>query len=166
MEVKVRWTNQKEVEGRIKMNMDRLGQSVREAMREAAHDLADEIHQRGVDDIEHAGNFGEEWTKAFHADVSETQRTITVEVSMQPEGEPVIYWPVFEHGASIFAKNPSGLMTWPNKSGFSVGGEVPAFISKASVTIPKKFHLEEIVREEAAKAGAIFKKHLAEMTKA
>lgn len=190
MELRVKWNNQTEVEKRIKMNMDRLGHAVREAMREAAEDTSDEIHFRGVEDIEDAGNFGERWTEAFHADVTETQRTIRVDVSMQPDGPPVIYWPVFEYGAHITAKNPSGYMwlpfkgaegtdVWPraydgdlfratSKRGTPLLGDRDTgewkYFGLPEVTIPKKFHLEQIVREEATKAGRQFKAILDKIT--
>jgi hypothetical protein len=139
---------------KVKRKMDALGTSVREAMRQNAHDLADGILTRGRADIAQAGNFGSDWQEALHADISETQRTIRVNAYMDANEPPVTYWKVFEYGASIFAHNAKGLLTWPNKSAFSIGGETPAFISKPSVTIPKKFHLVEIIKEEAQKARA------------
>jgi hypothetical protein len=160
MELRIKIENEPEVEKKIKMNMDRLGNVVRESMREAAEQLATEIELRGVQDIESAGNFGESWTDAWHADITETQRTVRLQAGMEPGGPPVTFWPVFQHGANIFAHNPTGLLTWPNKSLFSIDGKVPAFISKPSVQIPKLFHLTEIVKEEAAKALTLFKEIL------
>ena len=147
---------------RVEKKMNELGAVVREAMEETADEVAGKILSRGKEDISSAGNFGGDWTDALHADISESQRTVRVDVSMQPKGPPVTFWRVFEHGATIFAHNDKGLLTWPNKSAFSIDGVVPAFISKASVTIPKKFHLTEIIREEARKAGAAFRKILKE----
>jgi hypothetical protein len=148
---------------KIKRKMDKLGNVVREAMRESAQEMADAILFRGAEDIEEAGNFGSDWQEALHADITETQRTIRVDAYMKADEEPVKYWRVFEHGATIFAHNDRGLLTWPNKSGFSINGVVPAFISKPSVTIPKKFHLTEIIKDEAKKARANFAKLLEEM---
>lgn len=150
---------------KVQKKMDKLGSVVRGAMQEAAEEVADTILSRGREDIEAAGNFGADWTEALHADITESQRTVRVDVGMEPEGPPVAFWRVFEHGATIFAHNSKGLLTWPNKSAFSIDGVVPAFISKPSVTIPKKFHLTEIIREEAAKASAVFKRILKEMQK-
>jgi hypothetical protein len=147
---------------KVQKKMDKVGQVVRGAMEEVAEEVADTILSRGRADIEAAGNFGSDWTEALHADITESQRTIRVDVGMQG-GPPVTYWKVFEYGATIFAHNAKGLLTWPNKSAFSINGVVPAFISKPSVTIPKKFHLVEIIREEAAKAGAVFRRILKEM---
>ncbi len=148
---------------KVKRKMDKLGEVVREAMRENAHELADNILFRGAEDIEEAGNFGSDWQEALHADITETQRTIRVNAYMDASQEPVKYWRVFEYGATIFAHNDRGLLTWPNKSMFQIDGKVPAFISKPSVTIPKLFHLTEIIKEEAKKARASFIRILKEM---
>lgn len=189
MEMKVKWENEPEVNRKIKMNMDKLGGVVREAMREAAEETAEFILFAGAEDIQEAGNFGERWVDALHADITETQRTISVITSMKPEGPPVIYWPVFEYGATISAKNPSGLMWIPFAGGsfgstaggadvwprayegdlfrrgnvlFDADDEQPRYLGVPQVTIPKKFHLHEIIREEAQKAKAAFSRILKE----
>ena len=136
---------------RVKKNMDRLGASVREAMRETAKNAAEEIHSQVADDITAAGRFGGEWVEAMKTEITETQRTITVNASYEPDGPPVSYWGVFQYGATI-SGNP--LLTWPNTNGFAVGNTVPAFISKHSVTIPKKFHIIEIIQQVAKETAA------------
>ena len=161
MEVRVKLEGE-DIGQRVKKRVDGLGAVVREAMQETAEEVAEFILFAGAEDIESAGNFGDEWVDALHADITKTQRTVTIDVSMQPEGPPVTYWKVFEYGATIFAHNARGLLTWPNKSAFSINGKVPEFISKASVTIEKKFHLHEIVKEEAAKAREVFRRILDE----
>ncbi len=97
---------------KLKYNMDKQGQRVREALRGAAKDAAQEIMARGADSIEEGGNFGARWTDALNSEAKETQRTITVETSMHGD-PPVSYWRVFEYGATINAKNPSGLLWLP-----------------------------------------------------
>jgi hypothetical protein len=155
--------------------MDKAGQMVREAMRGAANDAADEILSRGADDIEEAGNFGERWQEALNVNIQETQRTIRLITTMQG-APPVSYWRVFEYGAHIEAKNPSGLMwipfaggvfgstaggadVWPRTysgSLFRVGNvlfdardEQARYFGTPSVTIPQKFHLREIIAKVA-----------------
>src|SRR6266576_2585393 len=183
MELKVKWNNEPEVTRKIKQNMDKLGHVVREAMQEAAEETAEFILFRGAEDIQDAGRFGDRWVDALYADVSETQRTVTVDVSMQPEGPPVTYWKVFEYGATIHAKNPSGLMwlpfagsegtdVWPRaysgdlfrrgRALFDAETGEKKYFGVPEVTIPKKFHLNEIVKDEAAKARSVFKRILAE----
>ena len=192
MEIKV------ELEGdtigpKLKKNMDKLGGVVREAMREAAHETADFIMFRGAEDIAEAGNFGDRWQDAWQAEVSETQRTVYVEVAMRPKGPPVTFWRTFEYGATHHARNPSGYMwlpfigfdrekvgtdVWPraysgglfkriSKAGnpvlFDVETKEPRYVGKEEVTIPKLFHLHEIAAEEAKKTPAVFKRILKEM---
>ena len=161
MELKIKWENEEQVEEKIKMNMDNLGNVVREAMKEAADEVADFILFRGAEDIEEAGRFGSQWTDALHADVTETQRTVRVEASMQPQGPPVTFWRVFEYGATISAKNPTGYMTFPIDTGEG-GDNAFRWVRVPEVTIPKKFHLEEIAKEEASHAGEVFERILDE----
>jgi hypothetical protein len=153
MELRLKFDGQ-EAGRKLKRNMDRAGQQVREAVRYAANTAADEILFRGAEDISDAGNFGEAWQDALHADIEETQRTVRVIASMQG-GPPVSYWPVFEYGATIFAHNETGYMNFPiDKSGPSGWVKVP------SVTIPKKFHLNEIIAQVAKELGSYYKEAL------
>jgi hypothetical protein len=173
---------------KVKKNMDELGTVVREAMRETAQEMADVILFRGAEDIAGAGNFGEDWQEALNADIEETQRTIRVNVYMDAKEPPVTFWKVFEYGADIKAKNPSGYLwlpfkgaegtdVWPraydgelfratSKRGTPLLGDKETkewkYFGLEEVTIPKKFHLHEIIREEAAKLGASFRRILKE----
>lgn len=144
---------------KLKQNMDKAGQMARNAMRGAADDAADEILFRGAEDIESAGNFGERWQEALNVDITESQRTIRLDVKMTG-GPPVSYWRVFEYGATIFAHNNKGLLTWPNTSAFSIDGKVPLFISKESVTIPQKFHLREIIAQVSKELRSYYAEHM------
>lgn len=137
-----------EIAKKLKRNLDKAGQRVRAAMQGVADTAAANIKSRGAADIAAGGNFGGNWQNALQCRIDETQRTIRITTSMEG-GPPVSYWRVFEYGAVITAHNPTGLLTWPNTSAFSIDGKVPAFISKPSVTIPKKFHLEDIVAQVA-----------------
>ena len=128
----------------FKKNITEFGSGVRAAMQGAAEEAAATIMDRGAADIASAGKFGGEWQEGLKVTITETQRTVTVVTTMGGDA-PVSFWKVFEYGASIFAHNEKGLLTWPNTSGFSINGKVPLFISKASVTIPQKFHLRDIV---------------------
>jgi hypothetical protein len=117
---------------------------------------AEAMKARADADIAAAGNFGARWQDAFQVDVAEDRYSVSVTASMTG-GPPVSYWKVFQHGATIMAHNPTGLLTWPNTSAFSIGGKVPLFISKAQVTIPKKFHLIEIIEQVAKESAAAVK---------
>jgi len=66
---------------KLKQNMDKAGQWVRDSMRQAAKDASMEIMFRGAEDIAEAGNFGSRWQEALTTETTETQRTIRVETS-------------------------------------------------------------------------------------
>jgi len=97
---------------KLKQNMDKAGQWVRDAMRQSAKDASMEIMFRGAEDIAEAGNFGSRWQEALTTETTETQRTIRVETFMRG-GPPISYWRVFEMGAHITPKNPSGFLWLP-----------------------------------------------------
>ncbi|HEY1447837.1 MAG TPA: HK97 gp10 family phage protein [Caulobacteraceae bacterium] len=80
-------------------------EKVRAAARLAVKDMAKEIEENGRADIQAAGRFGSRWTSGFQATVTEGGGNIKVAVT-----EAVPYWTVFEYGADISAKNPSGLL--------------------------------------------------------
>jgi hypothetical protein len=168
---------------KIKHNMDQMGKQVREAMRKAAEDAAQEIMARGADDIQGAGNFGERWQDALDSQVTETQRTLRVETTMMG-GPPVSYWRVFEYGADISAKNPSGLMwlpwgldksrtdgLWPRAYGmenlfrvknvlFDRDSMQPMYFGTPSVHIPQKFHLRDIIMQVSRELKSYYAEHM------
>jgi hypothetical protein len=151
----------------FKRAVTRQGDRVRAAARAAAHDAADEIKTRGDADIKSAGRFGSRWTDGFHVDVTEGGGNIRIAAT-----EDVPYWRVFEYGAIIrgkpllwiplsFASDAQGIRAseYPGRL-FRVdrAGKAPLLLTpgkpakpkyfgKASVTIPKKFHLIEITRD-------------------
>lgn len=168
----------------VKKNMDQLGHVVREAMQETAEEVADNILFEGAEDIQDAGNFGDRWVDALKAEISETQRTVTIDVSYEPDGPPVTYWKVFEYGATIRAKNRSGKLwipfddnneVWPRDYPgelyrrknvlFDEDTDQPMYLGVPEVTIPQKFHLHDIIKEEAEKAREVFKRILSEKRK-
>jgi hypothetical protein len=171
---------------KVQQNMDKAGEMVRKAMHEAAKEAADEILFRGAEDIADAGNFGDRWQDALHADIEETQRTVKVIASMQG-GPPVSYWRVFEYGAHIAAKNASGYMwlpfadnregVWPraypgklfyitSKSGLPLAIDPergPQYFGKESVDIPQKFHLRKIIGEVAKELRSYYAEQMRSM---
>jgi hypothetical protein len=151
---------------------------VRAAAKSAAQSMAKQIEEAGRADIESAGNFGSRWTQGFQATVSDAGDNITIEVT-----EAVPYWTVFEFGATISAKNASGMLwipmggapkgVWPRDYPgrlFRVerrGGQKAPLLMDAdtktvvyhghpSVTIPAKFHLRAIVQAEVDRLPLLF----------
>lgn len=146
--------------------------------RGAAQDTADEILQKGRADIKGAGKFGSRWTDGLHAEVTEGGGNIRIATTMD-----VPYWTVFQFGKVIngkpllfipfsFADDAKGVnardysgqlfRVTRKKDGLVMllapgKPAVPKYFGKASVTIPKKFHLIEIVRAAARNVKDFYK---------
>jgi len=88
----------------FRRGVERQGDRVRSAIRGAASDAAVEIEARGDADIEAGGNFGERWTDAFKADVSQGGGNIRIDVGFDGDDTVNVAWPVFEYGANIMGK--------------------------------------------------------------
>ena len=175
---------------KLKQNMDKAGRMVRTAMRQAATDASMEIMFRGAEDIAEAGNFGDRWQEALTTETTETQRTIRIETFMRG-GPPVSYWKVFEMGAHITPKNPSGFLwlpfrgapgvdVWPraypgelfrarSKKGTPLLGDKAdkqnpwRYFGLAEVTIPQKFHLRKIIADVAKELRVYYRDHMKAM---
>lgn len=159
----------------FKRGTERQGDKIRTAVRGAASDAAVEIEARGDVSIEAGGNFGSRWTEAFHATVTEGGGSIRISAGFDGDDTVNVAWPVFEFGATIKAKNPSGLLwipfsfagdakgVWPSAypdplfrvTRKSDGLEMllsedgPKYFGKPSVTVPRKWKLREIIRDVA-----------------
>jgi hypothetical protein len=162
----------------IKPQIDAQGEAIKQriakASAAAAQKLADNILQKGRDDISGAGKFGARWTQGLTAEVSgeDNSRTITL-------SHAVSYWTVFQFGAVIHGKPllwipfgdskgpfPGRLFFVQPKSGgaplmISADDKQPKLHGHESVTIPKKFHLVEIAQAEAKTLGALFRVEMA-----
>jgi hypothetical protein len=151
------------------------------AAKSAAEDTVDYVVPRARDDISSAGKFGSKWTGGFKGKVTQGGGFIKVSFTMGGD-PPVAYWRVFEEGATIHGKPllwiplsfatdakgvsakdyPGKLFRVDRKSGAAplllAAGKpaVPKYFGKESVTIPKKFHLTEIVQDGAKQLKLFF----------
>lgn len=134
------------------------GAAVQSAVRGAAEDAADEIKARGAADIAGAGRFGGRWTQGLTADVSETGGGVQINVA-----HSVPYFGIFEHGGVIKGKPLLFIPTasFANQGGgkirFRKDGKMPPVISVKQVTIPKKFHVHEIVQSIVKELGSLYR---------
>jgi hypothetical protein len=152
-------------------SMKGLSEDSKQAMECTLHMAAQEIVARAKEDIKGAGNFGSRWTDGFSAEVSRGGGNYRLDIS-----HDVPYFNVFERGALIqgnpmlwiplsFASDAQGFRArdYPG-SLFRVdrvsGGapllldydtKEPKYFGKESVTIPKKFHIGEIISDVARK---------------
>lgn len=145
--------------------------SIKDAVRGAARDAADEIVRKGRADIEGAGRFSK-WAQGLNATVTEGGGNIRVSVSIDKKQAPW-FW-VFQNGMVIhgkpllwiplsFAQDAQGVMARDfggglfrvdRKSGgapllLSIKDKQPKYFGKEYVTEPKKFHVVEIARDAA-----------------
>lgn len=155
---------------------------VLDASRGAALDVTEEIVSESRADIANAGKFGGRWTGGFKGKVTEGGGYVRVAFTMA-----VPYWKVFEYGATIrgrpllwiplsFAKDAQGISArdYPGKlfrvnrkSGAplllaSGNPAQPKYFGKASVRIPKKFHLVQIIRSGAKKMREFYSQRMKE----
>lgn len=132
---------------KFKRMTERFGSSVRNAVRAAAQEVADNTLERGKADIASAGNFGTRWQEGLHVNVTEGGGSIRVAVT---HDLLTVGFRVHQFGATIHAKNPTGFLFLHDRDG-------KIFAKVRQVTIPKRFHVLEIAREEARKIGDYFR---------
>jgi len=163
---RAKWTNEREVRQRIKAAVGKSEEDVREAVAGAASAASEEILRRGRADIAAGGRFGSAWTSAFQAPVTTSGNITTIDVKMAPQGPPVIYWKIFEYGATITAKGTAMAIpfdtnnkTWPRdypgklfrkgRALFDTKTKEAVYFLTPQVHIPQKWHLREIAKEVA-----------------
>lgn len=169
---------------KLRRNLQGQAKRVREAMGRAAQAVGDRILVRGRRDIQGAGRFGTRWTEGFTATVRIADNgNVRLDVR-----HAVPYWSVFQYGKEIqgkpllwipmsFASDAQGVRArdFPGRL-FRVdriAGGAPLLLTadtrpaevkyfgKESVTIPKKFHLVEIARDESRNLGQFYKHEMA-----
>jgi hypothetical protein len=165
------------IDQQVKQLLDEKAQQIKRSIKSAADTAAENILERGRADISGAGRFGARWTDGLTAPVTEEADGIVITVR-----EAVPYWRVFEYGATIKGKPllwiplsfaveaqgvrasdfPGRLFRVDRKSGgapllLSADDKQPKYFAKESVTIPKKFHLVEIIQDVAHLLGALYR---------
>jgi hypothetical protein len=134
------------------------------------------IQQLGEQDIATSGRFGQAWTSGLHVDI-EGGSTRNMRISMTHDipfasifetggvihGNPFLWVPLSGTDAEgIRARDyPAGLFSSKHtRSGvpllFSLSDKQPKYFGIESVTIPKLFHLNTIVRSVMSNFRAIF----------
>lgn len=148
----------------IKENMERTATAFSEAVEASANMIASMIEQQGRADIAAAGKFGDEWTQGLHVTVDKTTDRMIItmrhdlpyagifQTGGEVKGDPMLWLPISGTDAvGVKASDyPDKLFSVQSKTGhpllFSMADKVPKYFGIESVTIPKKFHLEEVAR--------------------
>lgn len=149
-------------------------QLMNRAMQGAAQDTADYIETQGRADISSAGKFGSRWTRGLHARVSRGGANIRLAVTHDVpyfmvyekgaliKGKPLMWIPITGSGAQgISARNfPGRLFKITSKRGtpilMATSDKMPKYTGVATVTIPKKFHLLDVIRQAASKTKEFY----------
>lgn len=166
MTVTFKFENGDKLGSRFQNRVKKFSEKMIKSTQAAANRAKAEIEEQGRADIRAGGNFGSErWQQGFQAKLSYTSRVdINIRIT-----HSVFYWKVFEFGATIrgrpmlwiplsFATDALGKrardygkplfrVDRPGKAPLLVADDGPKYFGKESVTIPKKWHLRQIVRE-------------------
>lgn len=161
---------------KFKQNLAGLHDRFEKAMTAAMNMAASMIKQRGDADIASAGNFGTRWTNGLQVNVEgggalgKMRIVLTLD---QPgakifeeggviKGKPMLWIPLsFSDAVGTPASEYNGgLFSVTRRSGapllFSIADKQPKYFGIEQVTIPKKFHLNEIQRSVMANFRQIF----------
>lgn len=169
---------------RFRFGFRRFAERVSRAAVATAKEAARLIEKRGRADIRTAGKFGKRWTDGLHA-VPEVEHSEDAGLRIKVTHD-VPYASIFVYGGIIKGKPllwiplsfatdalgkrardyPGGLFRVDRKGGkapllLSVKDGEPKYFGKASVRIPKKFRLIEIIREVSHSFRDIYRKRYA-----
>jgi hypothetical protein len=158
--------------GQLQRSNAKNAAKMQQAMDATARDTAQAIVSSGRADISSAGNFGGKWISGLRARVTKAGGgNLNVNVTHSVKywrtfqegrvitGKPLLWLPVGgrSRAAQVYARNyPGRLVRVNRKAGpppilLDVGSKQVKYVGVPSVRIPKKFHLLEIARAEAAK---------------
>lgn len=175
MTITLKYTDGKQIGRRFKTKVKVFDESRILAVQAAAKRASEEMVDEGRADIRAGGNFGSaRWQDGLEARVSyESRQDINIRIT-----HAVFYWRVFEEGAVIHGKP---LLWIPLSFGDSDGvrardypgqlfrvdraGKAPLLMSdsgpqyfgKESVTIPKKWHLRDVVAKVSRRLGRYYR---------
>jgi hypothetical protein len=165
---------------KFERSVTRQGARVRLAARATAFDASEKIRQLAAVDMANAGNFGPRWTEGLNVEITEGGGNIRMAFNHNVDyfsvfqygavihGKPLLWIPLSfaEDAKGVLARNfPGGLFRVDrSKKGkapllLSYATREPKYFGKESVTIPKKFHVIEIIREVASSMRDIFIKN-------
>lgn len=149
------------------------------AIQAASRRAKAEIEKRGRRDIARGGNFkSDRWQAGLQAKLSYQSRSdLTIRAT-----HSVFYWRVFEYGATIkgkpmlwipldFATEAKGVrardfserlfrVDRDGKAPLLVSASGPKYFGKEKVTIPKKWHLRDVVRQVSYEMPKYYKEAL------
>jgi hypothetical protein len=168
---------------KLKRSTEKNTSQVISAMMETGQQTADTIVARGRANIAGAGKFGSRWTTGLQAKVTRGGGNIRLAVTHSEKyfrvfergatiaGKPLLWLPVGGGGSGgsagqVYAQNfPGRLFKITSKKGrpllMDAVNKTPRYVGLGSVRVPRKFHIRDIIREEATKMKALYKQKFA-----
>lgn len=179
MTITFKYVNGDKLGRKFSFGVTKYGERATKAAQSTARRAADEIEYRGRNDIRAGGRFGSaRWQEGFHAKLSyQSRNDMSIRVT-----HDVPYWVVFEEGRVIhgkpllwiplhFATEAFGVRArdYPlplfrvnrkGKAPLLLDKTGPKYFGKESVTIPKKWHLRDIVKDVSRHVNQYYKEAL------
>ena len=177
MSITFKYQDGEKIGRKFSFGTKRFSERAIKAAQSAARRAKDEIEYAGRADIRAGGRFGSaRWQEGFHAKLSYQSRgDINIRIT-----HDVPYWLVFEEGRVIngkpmlwiplhFATEAWGIRArdYPlplfrvdrkdGKAPLLLDKDGPKYFGKESVTIPKKWHLRQIVRDISRKINLYYR---------
>jgi hypothetical protein len=175
-QLRIKFTGDQQLGPKFKRNRVRDGELVLSAVRQAAQAAQTELLTKGRADIARAGRFGSRWTEGLTAPITEGGGRIVLNLSHSVpyfmvfqrgkviRGKPLLWIPLSFAGIApgLRARDFPGGLFRVNRAGkapllLAFSDKKPKYFGKASVTIPKKFHVLEIGREVARKFKDLYR---------
>ena len=161
---------------KFKQNLAGLGDRFQAALTAAANMAASMIEEAGRVDIANAGKFGARWTGGLHVRVEGSLKNMRISMI-----HDIPFADIFETGGTIHghpflwiglsgtnaegvppSQYSGGLFSakYPRQTGapllFSINDKLPKYFGIESVTIPEKFHLNEIMQSVMGNFRKVF----------
>lgn len=159
---------------KFQRNNQKAALNMNRAMLTSAQQTAETIETRGRADIAGAGKFGGRWTAGLHAKVSRGGGNIRLAVTHSEKyfgvfergariaGRPLLWLPIGGGGGSRGSAGQTYASSYPGKlfrikssSGrpllMDAGSKQVKYVGVTNVTIPRKFHIRDIIRQEATR---------------
>lgn len=148
------------------------------AITAAANQVRSMIEDAARADIAASGNFGTRWISGLHVNMTATQNNMILSMTHDIEyagifetggviqGHPMLWLPLSGTDAEgVRASEYGGLVSSrnPRRSGrpllFSINDKLPKYFGIESATIPKKWHLNDIINSASANFRAAFEEN-------
>lgn len=159
--------------GTFQKNWERLGSRFDTAILTALNMARSMIEEQAKANIAGSGNFGSDWTNGLHVTLDNMRISMTHDIPYAGifetggtiSGKPYLWLPISGSGAPRITENADKLFSVQRKAGgppllFSLADKSPKYFGVTSVTIPKKWRLNDIQKNVMQNFREMFDKAL------